>query len=84
MATTNNNNVSNEQTAIFRFELWINKTKKIEQPRCALTFYGVTDERADAAAVGMVIGLKEKYQSPRVLVYRVNEDGTETLYREQR
>ena len=74
---------NNERTDIYRFELWSTRTKKIERTRCALTFYGVTEERATAAAIGMVIGLKEKYASPKVLVYRQNADGTETLYREQ-
>ena len=81
-AKVNNNESNNAQT--FRFELWSTYTKKIENVKTALTFYGISEERANAAAVGMVIGLREKYARPRVLVYRVNNDGTETLIREQR
>ena len=75
---------NNENAQTFRFELWSTYTKKIENVKTALTFYGISEERANAAAVGMVIGLREKYARPQVLVYRVNPDGTETLTREQR
>lgn len=78
----NSNESNNAQT--FRFELWSTYTKKIENAKSELTFYGISEERANAAAVGMVIGLREKYARPQVLVYRVNSDGTETLIRKQR
>ena len=81
-ATAQKANNDNPQT--FRFELWSTYTKKIENAKSGLTFYGISEERANAAAVGMVIGLREKYARPQVLVYRVNPDGTETLICEQR
>ena len=82
--SSNSNNTENKNAQTFRFELWSTYTKKIENVKTALTFYGISEERANAAAVGMVIGLREKYARPQVLVYRVNNDGTETLIREQR
>ena len=75
---------ANENAQTFRFELWSTYTKKIENVKTALTFYGIREQQANAAAVGMVIGLREQYARPQVLVYRVNPDGTETLTREQR
>lgn len=87
--TTNNGQATaqkanNENAQTFRFELWSTYAKKIENVKTALTFYGISEQQANAAAVGMVIGLREKYARPQVLVYRVNPDGTETLTREQR
>lgn len=75
---------ANENAQTFRFELWSTYTKKLENVKTALTFYGISEQQANAAAVGMVIGLREKYARPKVLVFRVNPDGTETLTREQR
>lgn len=75
---------NNDNAQIFRFEFWSTYTKKIENAKTGLTFYGISEERANAAAVGMVIGLREKYARPQVLVFRVNPDGTETLICEQR
>jgi hypothetical protein len=86
--TTNNGQATaqkaNENAQTFRFELWSTYTKKIENVKTGLTFYGISEQQATAAAVGMVIGLREKYARPQVLVFRVNPDGTETLTREQR
>jgi hypothetical protein len=86
--TTNNGQATaqkaNNNAQTFRFELWSTYTKKLENVKTALTFYGISEQQANAAAVGMVIGLREKYARPQVLVYRVNPDGTETLTREQR
>ena len=48
-AKVNNNESNNAQT--FRFELWSTYTKKIENVKTALTFYGISEERANAAAV---------------------------------
>jgi len=86
--TTNNGQATaqkaNNNAQTFRFELWSTYTKKLENVKTALTFYGISEQQANAAAVGMVIGLREKYARPQVLVFRVNPDGTETLTREQR
>lgn len=78
-------NISNATTGqTFRFELYSTPTKRIENPRCGLTFYGINEAAAIGMALGMVIGLKEKYQAPRVLLYRQNPNEAETLIREQR
>lgn len=69
---------------IFRFELWSSPTKQIQTPKCGMLFSGITQNEAERISMGMVIGLHEKYQRPQVLVYRLNEDGTETLIRTQR
>lgn len=92
MKQTNNNGttaaqvetIERKEKSVFRFELWATPSKKIEAPRCGLLWNGVTREHMEAVALGMVIGLKEKYQSPRVMLYQQNQDGTETLIREQR
>lgn len=67
----------------FRLELWRTYTK-IEKVKNGPTLFYFSEQEAYATAVGILIGLSEKYARPQVLVFRVNPDGTETLLRIQR
>ena len=68
----------------FRLELWRTYTKIEKVKSGATLFYGISEQEAYATAVGIIIGLREKYARPQVLVFRVNPDGTEKLLRIQR
>lgn len=47
-------------------------------------WYGITEEQATWLCIGISVGMRFKYKHPKILCYKVKDNGEKVLYREQR